>query len=59
MKTRNKTVVPRNPYAVAATLKKAGKHEKSNKAKRQENKQTLSKILKNESDDQGGETSAI
>lgn len=59
MKTRNKTVVPRNPYAVAATLKKAGKHEKSNKAKRQENKQTLNKLIKNENDDQGGETPAF
>ncbi len=31
MKTRDKTLVPRNPFAVAASQRKAGAHEKTEK----------------------------
>lgn len=55
MKVRNKTLVPRNPYAVAAGQKKAGKHDKSNKAKRQESKQQLRQIISTLNDKKGGD----
>lgn len=37
---------PRNPIARAAILSKGGVHEKSNKAKRQKDKQVLKKKLR-------------
>ncbi|MCF6301173.1 MAG: hypothetical protein L3J52_08670 [Proteobacteria bacterium] len=39
---------PRNPIARAAILGKGGVHEKSNKAKRQKDKQVLKKKLRAE-----------
>ncbi|MGL4668820.1 MAG: hypothetical protein ACRCWR_12940 [Saezia sp.] len=41
MKKIGKTIVPRNPYAVAANQKKAGKHEDNPKAERQKSKQNI------------------
>ncbi|CAK7031736.1 hypothetical protein CUZ56_02941 [Saezia sanguinis] len=52
MKTRHKTLVPRNPYAAAAAQKKAGTHEKSTKAKRQQAKRQLRALL--DTPDKGG-----
>ena len=46
MKTRNKTIVPRNPFAVVARQRVAGAHEKSFKAMRQQQKQQLRQALK-------------
>jgi hypothetical protein len=44
MKIRQKTIVPRNPVAVAASLRKAGAHETPEKVKRRDEKQRLRKI---------------
>ena len=46
MKKRDKTIVPRNPFAVAARQRVAGAHEKSFKAMRQQQKQQLRHALK-------------
>ncbi|MBP6344313.1 MAG: hypothetical protein KA346_00155 [Neisseriaceae bacterium] len=48
MKTRGKTLAPRNPYAVLAKQRSAGAHEKTNKAKRQQAKQHLRSAIKKE-----------
>ena len=50
MKVRNKTIVPRNPYAVLASSKLAGAHVKSKKAIRKKEKMNLKKELKNYKD---------
>lgn len=34
MKTRKNTLVPRNPFVVLASKRKAGSHDKPHKAKR-------------------------
>ena len=41
MKTRGNTLVPRNPYAMAVAKRKAGAHEKTEKARRRNAKQVL------------------
>ena len=46
MKNRDKTIVPRNPFAVAARQRVSGAHEKSFKAMRQQQKQLLRRALK-------------
>ncbi|WP_434779563.1 hypothetical protein [Neisseria sp. Ec49-e6-T10] len=46
MKVRHKTIVPRNPFAVAAHQRKAGSHEQTHKAKRKQDKQQLHKMLR-------------
>ncbi len=46
MKNRDKTIVPRNPFAVAARQRVSGAHEKSVKALRQKRKQELLHALK-------------
>jgi len=56
MKVRNKTLVPRNPFAVAASQKKAGKHETSSKTQRQKDKQAIQKSLKAENPDKTDES---
>ncbi|MBP6861303.1 MAG: hypothetical protein KBC57_02985 [Neisseriaceae bacterium] len=48
MKTRGKTLAPRNPYAVLAKQRVAGAHEKTNKAKRQRANQQLRQAIKKE-----------
>jgi len=48
MKTRGKTLAPRNPYAILAKQRSAGAHEKSNKAKRQQANQRLRQAIKKE-----------
>ncbi|MDR3426591.1 hypothetical protein [Silvimonas sp.] len=45
MKTRGKTLVPRNPFALAATQRHAGAHDKAHKVKRRNDKQTLKREL--------------
>jgi hypothetical protein len=51
MKKIDKTIVPRNPYAVAAKQKKAGKHEDNPKAERQKSKQNIREALADENPD--------
>lgn len=41
MKTRGKTLVPRNPFALAASQRHAGAHDKQHKVKRRDDKQAL------------------
>lgn len=43
MKKHEKTLVPRNPYAILARGLKAGEHRKSNKAQRQADRVALAK----------------
>lgn len=45
MKTRGKTLVPRNPFAVAAHRRKAGAHERTHKAQRHHDRQMLRRDL--------------
>ncbi|GAB7129481.1 hypothetical protein JCM19000A_39890 [Silvimonas sp. JCM 19000] len=45
MKTRDKTLVPRNPFAVAASQRKAGAHEKTEKTKRRDARQALKREM--------------
>lgn len=45
MKNRDKTLVPRNPFAVAASQRKAGAHEKTEKTKRRDARQALKREL--------------
>ncbi|MBP6562517.1 MAG: hypothetical protein KA214_03475 [Neisseriaceae bacterium] len=45
MKTRGKTLAPRNPYAVLAKQRVAGAHEKTHKAKRKQAKRQLQLTL--------------
>jgi len=46
MKITIKLPKPRNPFAMAARQKKAGAHDKTEKAKRQAARQALQKELK-------------
>lgn len=46
MKTKKKTIVPRNPYVAAALLRKAGSHEETTKTKRQQAKRKLQLLLR-------------
>ena len=46
MKQRGKTLVPRNPYAVAASLRKAGAHDKTAKIRRRDAKQALQRAVR-------------
>ncbi len=41
MKTHGKTIVPRNPFAVPASQRKAGAHDKTEKARRHNARQAL------------------
>ncbi|GGP25012.1 hypothetical protein [Silvimonas amylolytica] len=45
MKTRGKTLVPRNPFALAASQRHAGAHDKRHKIKRRDDKQALKREL--------------
>lgn len=45
MKTHQKTIVPRNPFAVAARRRKAGAHDKKHKIKRRNARQQLQRDL--------------
>ncbi|GGP17841.1 hypothetical protein [Silvimonas iriomotensis] len=45
MKTRGKTLVPRNPFALAASQRHAGAHDKRHKVKRRDDKQALKREL--------------
>ena len=45
MKTRGKTLVPRNPFAAAASQRKAGAHEKTEKTLRRDARQALKREL--------------
>ena len=53
MKTRHNTIVPRNPYVLAAAQRLAGAHEKSRKSKRQQDRQRLRAALR--STEKGGD----
>ncbi len=53
MKTRHNTIVPRNPYVMAAAQRLAGAHEKSHKVKRQRDRQQLRQALR--STEKGGD----
>lgn len=46
MKQRGKTIVPRNPYAIAASYRKAGAHEKTAKIRRRDARQALQRALR-------------
>lgn len=45
MRKIDKTIVPRNPYALAAKQKKAGKHVDTQKTERQKSKQDIRQEL--------------
>ena len=55
MKTRQKPIVPRNPFALAARRRKAGAHDKKHKSKRRDARQRLRQDLQR--DDNGGDSS--
>jgi hypothetical protein len=46
MKYKQNTLVPRNPFAIAAKRRKAGAHELPQKTKRRDEKQQLKKMLR-------------
>jgi hypothetical protein len=51
MKKRGKTLTPRNPFALAARLRKGGAHDKRFKVKRRDDKQELKVLLKQKEKD--------
>lgn len=53
MKTRQKTIVPLNPFALAARRRKAGAHDKKHKIKRRDARQRLRQDLQRQ--DNGGD----
>ncbi len=55
MKTRGKTIVPRNPFAMAASHRKAGAHDKPEKVKRQHARQALQRDLRERKDEEDAE----
>lgn len=46
MKKKGKTLVPRNPYALAAKQRKSGAHDKCFKVRRRDEKQKLKALLR-------------
>lgn len=50
MKRKGKTLVPRNPFAVAARQRHAGVHQKTHKIKRRDDRQALRKLMRTEED---------
>ncbi len=54
MKKRGKTLVPRNPVALAARQRRAGVHDKAYKIRRRDDHQALRKLLASENK-KGGE----
>ncbi|MCL2309979.1 MAG: hypothetical protein FWC42_06850 [Proteobacteria bacterium] len=48
MKKKGQTLVPRNPFALAARQRHAGAHDKTHKIKRRDDKQALRKLLHTE-----------
>ena len=53
MKKKGKTLVPRNPFAVAARQRRAGAHDKTYKIKRRDDRQTLRKLWPTEKEEDG------
>jgi hypothetical protein len=53
MKKRERTLVPRNPFALAARQRRAGAHDKAHKIKRRDDRQALRKLLHLEKDKDG------
>jgi hypothetical protein len=53
VKKKGKTLVPRNPFALAARQRRAGAHDKTHKIKRRDDRQALRKLLRTEKDGDG------
>ena len=53
MKKIQNTIVPRNPFSVAASQRKAGAHDKKHKVKRRDARQQLKRALQRQ--DNGGD----
>ena len=53
MKKKGNTLVPRNPFALAARQRRAGAHDKTYKVKRRDDRQALRKLLNIEKEKDG------
>ncbi|MCL2871434.1 MAG: hypothetical protein FWF41_00355 [Betaproteobacteria bacterium] len=53
MKKKGKTLVPRNPFALAARQRRAGAHDKTYKVKRRDDRQALRKLAYSEKEEDG------
>jgi hypothetical protein len=53
VKKKGQTLVPRNPFALAARQRRAGAHDKTRKIKRRDDRQALRKLLHSEKEEDG------